>query len=383
VHDLQHDFAAGILGSAPAPCLSLYQPTHRHHPQNQQDPIRFANLVKTLQRSLREHHGAAEIEELLAPLHALARDDGFWTHTSDGLAVLAAKDLFRVYVLDRPVPERAIVADSFHTKPLLRILQSADRYQVLGLSRQEVRLYEGNRDALGEIELHASVPRTLTDALGEEKTDPRLTVASYGGAGGGQSPMRHGHGGKKAEVDLDAERFFRAVDRAVLEAHSKPSQLPLILATLPEHRALFLGITKNPHVLEAGIDVHPDALSIDELRARAWRVLEPRYLARLHALVEEYQNAFAGGHGHYYLTELAPAAVAGRIATLLVEAERVVPGRMNRATGELDFDRLQHPEVDDVLDDLAEITLAKGGDVVIVPAERMPTASGAAAIYRY
>ncbi len=383
MHDLHHDFDAGVLRSPPPPCVSLYQPTHRHHPENQQDPIRFTNLVKTLQRSLREHRAAAEIETLLAPLHALARDDDFWMHTHEGLAVLAAKDLFRVYLLDRPVPERAIVADSFHTKPLLRILQSADRYQVLALSRQHVRLFEGDRDGLDEIALHASVPRTLTDALGEEKTDARLTVASYGGTGNGKPAMRHGHGGKKPEIDIDAERFFRAVDRAVFDAHSKPSQLPLILATLPEHRALFLEITKNPQLLDTGIDVHPDALSIDELRERAWGVLEPRFLARSQALVEEYQNAFAGGQGDYHLKELAPAAVAGRIATLLVEAERVVPGRLDRASGEVYFDELEHPEFDDVLDDLAQLTLAKGGDVVILPTERMPTTSGAAAIYRY
>ena len=96
MHDLHHDFIAGVLRSPPAPCISLYQPTHRHHPENQQDPIRFTNLVKKLHHSLREHHAAAEIETLLAPLHALARDDGFWLHTREGLAVLAAKDVFRV-----------------------------------------------------------------------------------------------------------------------------------------------------------------------------------------------------------------------------------------------------------------------------------------------
>jgi hypothetical protein len=29
-------------------------------------------------------------------------------------------------------------------------------------------------------------------------------------------PMRHGHGSKKDEIHIDSERFFRAVDRAVL-----------------------------------------------------------------------------------------------------------------------------------------------------------------------
>ena len=54
MHSLINDYAAGLLGSHEAPCLSLYQPTHRHHPDNQQDPIRFRNLVKSMEQSLRQ-----------------------------------------------------------------------------------------------------------------------------------------------------------------------------------------------------------------------------------------------------------------------------------------------------------------------------------------
>jgi hypothetical protein len=52
-------------------------------------------------------------------------------------------------------------------------------------------------------------------------------------------------------------------------------------------------------------------------------------------------------------------------------------------TGELEFDDLSNPELDDVLDDLGAVTLKMGGEVVIVPTERMPTETGIAAIYRY
>ena len=69
-------------------CLSLYQPTHRHRPENQQGPIRFGNLVKDLETSLREQYPAAETRFLLEPFEALAHDQDFWSHTLDGLAVL-------------------------------------------------------------------------------------------------------------------------------------------------------------------------------------------------------------------------------------------------------------------------------------------------------
>lgn len=381
---LDKDYAAGLLDNCDSPCLSLYQPTHRRHPDNQQDSIRFGNLVKALEESLLQQLPKEEIQPLLEPFLALADDRDFWNHTLDGLAVLGAKGIFRVYKLQRPVAELVVVADSFHTKPLMRILQSADRYHVLGLNRKEIKLFEGNRDALDEIPLHPDVPRTLTDALGEELTDPHLTVASYGGVSGTQGAMHHGHGGKKDEVDIDAERFFRAVDRGILERHSRPSGLPLILAALPEHHHRFHEVSHNPFLIPESIDIHPDALSsIDELGQRAWPLMEPRYLARLAALVEEFGNAKSQGIGDDDLAEVARATVGGRVATLLIEARREIPGRINAETGDIESDDLAHPEVDDVLDDLGMLALKMGGQVVIVPTERMPTKTGIAAIYRY
>ena len=381
---LDQAYAAGLLESRDPPCLSLYMPTHRYHPDNRQDPIRFGNLVKQLEGSLRLQFPSDEIRPLLEPFQALAEDDDFWNHTLDGLAVLGARGLFRVYKLQRPVAVLAVVANSFHTKPLLRIQQSADRYHILGLSRQAIRLFEGNRDVLDEIEPAAGVPRTITEALGEELTEPHQTVASYGGVGAGQSAMHHGHGGKESEVDSDAERFFRAVDRAVLKHHTQPSGLPLLLAALPEHHHTFHQVSRNPKLVTDSIHIHPDAVpSIDELRERAWHVLEPRYQERLAALAEEFANARARGLGDSDLAEVARAVVGGRVATLLIEARREIPGRIDPATGEIDRDDLVHPDVDDVLDDLGELAIRLGGRVVIVPAERMPTETGIAAIYRY
>jgi hypothetical protein len=380
---LDKNYAAGLLDKCDPPCLSLYQPTHRHHPDNQQDPIRFRNLVKELEEPLRQQFSKDDIRTLLQPFLALANDMDFWNHTLDGLAVLGARGIFRVYKLQRPVTEFALVADSFHTKPLMRILQSADRYQVLGLNRQEIRLFEGNRDALDEIELARTVPKTITEALGDELTEPHRTVASYGGIGDGHSPMHHGHGGKESEVDIDAERFFRAIDRGILEHHSKPAGLTLILAALPQYHHLFHQVSHNPLLIEDSIEVHPDSLTIEELRQRAWQILEPHYLARLAKLVEEFGNAKSKGLGDDVLVQVAKAIVAGRVATLMIEAVRKIPGRIDSATGEIEFGDLSHPEVDDVLDDLGELALKKGGQIVIVPAERMPTDTGIVAIYRY
>ncbi|HET9882753.1 MAG TPA: hypothetical protein VFS81_13450 [Candidatus Binatia bacterium] len=382
MHSLINDYQAELLGAHEPPCLSLYQPTHRAYPENQQDPTRFKNLLKSLEQSLRRKYTTREIKPLLQPFQDLSENQEFWNHTQDGLAVLGAPGLFRVYRLQRVVPELSVVADSFHIKPLIRILQSSDRYQVLGLNRREVKLFEGNRDALDEIEPAPGVPRTNTDALGDELTEPHLTVASYGTGAAGPA-MRHGHGAKRDEVDLDAERFFRAVDRAVLEHHSRPSGLPLILAALPEHHSLFRQVSQNSFLVAEAVDIHPDAISGEALRERTWRVLEPQYLARLATLVDEFGKKKSNGLGSDDAALIAEAAAAGRVATVLIEDERHVPGRIDQVSGRVEFGELAHPEVDDLLDDIGELVLKKGGQVVVVPAERMPVNTGVAAIYRF
>jgi hypothetical protein len=364
------------------PCLSLYQPTHRRHPENQQDPIRFRHLVEKLKVSLQQAHPAEEVRRLLEPFSALANDHAFWSHALDGLAVFGGPGLFRVFMLQRPVPALAVVADTFHTKPVRRFLQTVDRYQVLGLSRHRAKLYEGDRNSFDEIELAPQVPRTITD-LGDQFNDRQSTASWYGGRGGSSPPLHEGHGGMNEEADTEATRFFRAVDRAVFEHHSQRSGLPLILAALPEHHHLFRRVSHNPHLLEEGLPFNPEGMPIEELRERAWLAVEPQYRARQSKWIDDFAVAQAKGLGSDEISRVAEAAAAGRVATLLIEAGRQRPGRIDRATGCIETAHLGDPDVDDMLDDLGEMVESKGGHVVVMAADQMPASTGLAATFRY
>lgn len=372
-----------LLDVQATPCLSLYQSTHRRHPENQQDPIRFHNLVKELESSLQQAYPAAESRVLIRPFVALADDRDFWNHTLDGLAALSTQDLFRVFRLPRPVTDLVVVANSFHVTPLWRFLQSVDGYQVLELSLDKIRLFEGDRDALEEIELAAGVPRTIAEALGSELTEPHQTVASYGGVGGTSSPMHDGHGGKADEADIDAERFFRAVDRAVLEHHSRPTGLPLILAALPEHHHRFQSISHNPLLQTEGISVGTDNMTNDTLRTLAWQAFKPQYEARLAKLESDFSQARATGRGSDDLLQITEAAAAGRVATLLIDADRQIAGHLDGKAGQIGGGAKINPQIDDVLDDLGEVVCKMGGEVMVIPKARMPARTGVAAIYRY
>lgn len=381
LYEIINEFPHEIIYETEGPFISLYQPTHRHGPENKQDPIRFKNLIKEIENSLKQKYGQQEISNIMKPLNAIAEDNTFWNYTNDGLAILANASKCVVYKLQRPVEEIALVADSFHIKPLIRVFQSADRFYLLGLNRKEFKLYEGTRYGVEEVEFDEDTPTTITEVLGDRLTEAYLNPGSYGGVSG--QPMFHGHGGRKDEIDIDTERFFRYVDRFVLENYSRPSDLPLILVALDEYHSVFKEISHNPLLMENGVKTSFDTLSLEDLKEQSWKVMEPIYLDKTKKLVDRYEFERSKFFASDDIAQVAKAASENRIDTLLIESDRVIPGKINKETGRIEEGQLDNPQVGDSLDDLVEMVFRSKGNVVLLPKERMPSTTGVAAIYRY
>lgn len=384
MESLTKDVLFDLMQQRETPCVSLYQNTHRHHPDNTQDTIRFGNMVRQLENSLQEQPASIR-KKLLQPFYQLQADADFWNYTLDGLVVLSAPGEHRIYKTHRPVVDFVAVADTWHVKPLFRIFQTVESFQVLCLARDWVLLYEGNRDVLDELELADGVPHSLADALGDELTDRYQKISRYGmGPASRDSDMRHGHGSRKDEIDKDTERFFRVIDKTILEHHSRPSGLPLVLVCLPEHQGVFRRVTQNPFLYKDGVPLDPSSLDIEQLRQAAWQVIEPALQQNVRQWLNVFEERINKGLGSDQLEDTMKAAMNGRIDMVLVDADKHIPGRF-------DFERSQvvhadgsdDPMAGDLLDDMVELVLSQGGKALVIPESVMPTRSGIAAAYRY
>ena len=100
-------------------------------------------------------------------------------------------------------------------------------------------------------------------------------------------------------------------------------------------------------------------------------------------MAEDFIQSKSRDLGHDDLAEIAKAIVAGRVATLLIESDREIPGRVDDLTGEIELKEPNYSDTDDLLEDLSSLSLKNGGKVVVLPAESMPVDTGIAAIYRY
>lgn len=366
------------------PCFSLYMPTQRRHTATAQDVLSFRTLVEKFDGIKERYEDDETVQSVFAKFDALANDQAFWEQTREGLAVFAAPSVFHVYRLNQPVRAQAIAADHFHTDPLQEYLQLADSYHVLVLSANEARLYEGNRDQLKEQLLTGDrTANTVSDTFDGELGNLHATSAApYKETGTGTAVSEH-HGLGKTALNNNIEQFFRAIDRAVLEIYTKPSGLPLIVAALPAHDRMFRRVSQNQLLVEEGIPLNAGVLTEDELRKLAWDLFESYYEARIDHIVRTYRQATAHLRGADQIDQIVKDTYDGKVGTLLLEEGQLLPGKI------IDRDRIEYYDGDqlpynrDVLTDLGELVKRYGGEVVIVPSEKMPSSTGAAAINRF
>lgn len=368
-----------------APCLTIMMPTHGTPPEREGDPLVFKNLVNELKEKM-ENNGYKNQVEWLSPLETVFRDRDFWNHQERGLAIYISADMVKSFRLPVVLPALTIVSDTFHIKPLYRYFQRNDRFQVLVLNLDGVRLFEGNKFKMTELDLAGKVPMTMKEALGSDLDEAHFNTAFATGKGSNKQANQatgnvvHGYMEKSQEKDNDNERFFRVIDQKVAEHFSVTSGLPLILAALPEHHALFQKVSKNNSLQEHGVEMDASNLSGDELKTKVWDAYYPQYQKNIKQILADQQLAASQGMSHTLLDDIARDAIDGKIDTLLLEENRIIKGRILEDERRVEY---ASSGVDDVLDDLSALVIQQNGNVVLLPANQMPEGNGAVSINRY
>ncbi|OXS26804.1 MAG: hypothetical protein BI182_03610 [Acetobacterium sp. MES1] len=376
-YQIVKEFPHPMMEKGKRPVISIYVDTHIKKPDRLENPIRFKNLVKEAQASLKEKEFKG-FKDLFSLFKEMEEDALFWEGATESMAILGDEDECIVYKLPVNVKSLAIVSDSFYIKPLLRSFQSNGHYHVLGLNRDNFVLFEADRYGITEIPVDAS-DATMEGVLGTEKTAPHLSVASIGG----DQSMYHGHGGAKDERKVDQEKFFRHVDTFVLEQYSKKQKIPLILVSPDEHQGEFRKLSKNNFLIDEGIKIDGDSLDKKSLYVKVQDVMQERFKKELKDRMAAFSEAHAKDLGSDDVIQIGRAIVEGKVASLYLEENTVHPGRFDPQLGTVMQGEIADPRVGDVYDDMAEVVLRRGGEVLILGKDEMPTERELAAVYRY
>ena len=142
---------------------------------------------------------------------------------------------------------------------------------------------------------------------------------------------------KKAEIDKDTERFFRYVDQFVFENYSKISKLPLILVSLKEYHSQFKKLSRNRYLLEEGINSSYESIETKQLNEKALKIIEPIYTEKMKKLTDDFNIAKANLLGSDDIKQIAKAVFENKVKTVLIEADSMIPGKIDANTGRIEL----------------------------------------------
>lgn len=376
-----------LINTSGKQCVSIYMPTHQFGREQQQDPIRFKNLMTKAQEKLLDSGlRRPEVQEMMRPAESLLDDNDFWQHQSDGLAVFLSQNSTQTFRLPSNFDELVVVASNFQIKPLLPLLSKDGKFYILALSMNEVRLFLGTRDTINAVDL-GDIPNNMQEALWmddpEKHTDFHTGTGSTTGAGDRRA-IFHGHGTIEAEEKTNILRFFQHINRGLNELLEEQG-IPMVLAGVDYLLPIYREANSYTGLLDKSLEGNPEEFDGKELHKLAWELVQPIFKEDQKQALKQFEQLDGQGNelASADLKTVVKAANFGRVDTLIVPLGVQKWGRFDPQQNKVILDEKAEPDNEDLLDFAAMHTLFNSGKVYVVQPEKIPGDSELAAILRY
>lgn len=350
--------ALKLLSGQTGPCLTIVLPERR--------PGAAEGDRRVVLRRLLKHPALAGQEPgLLQPLEDLCEKPGL-ENGGLGLAVFRAPGFLACYRVPAKT-ERAAAAGHFLLAPFVVDAHIPGDFFALGLNKKRMRLFHCSQYECREAPWPAGVPSSLEEAGQHDRSERDLENRSTAGVNVG---------------DMRRVRFVTATDRDTSGAYLhdyfeqvhrglKPvlAGRPLVVMGVREETAAYQRIAGDARVL-AGEPGNIEYVPAAEVGRRAREAVRREYFARGERVFEEIRELPDRRRVATETHEVLRAAAQGRVHRLCVRAETEVSAPWEGYT-------------EDLVNAALVETLRAGGEVFVLPTDRMPQAEPLAAQLRF
>jgi hypothetical protein len=330
----------------------------------------YSRLLHRAGEKLKQKDETYSADSLLRPLYDFAREIPNLAG-SEGVGIFRSKTVNGYCPLLVPVENLVVVADSFHIKPMMSLLQDRDKFFVLAVSADEVTLALATDVSAEKLAVFRRKPHVWQ----QFHTQGTEWAHGFGNAWAFL-------GGAQEDAAGSTRAFFDAINRKI-HSGTTHSLIPMVLIGNHATLQLYRQMNTYPVIFEAETDWSQESPEWPEIYEIALHITQRMAKEENFALVCEYLKQYDLGHATDELQSIARSAAMGEVETLLVDLKKKIWGHFNRQTGEIKIahDRSE-PLLDDILDDVAQVVISRGGRVVTLDSHDMPGSSGAAAILK-
>jgi hypothetical protein len=330
-----------VKGFKQYPCVTIVLPTHRTSPDNKQDAIVLKNLITEVHNRLAEEFSKRDLTKFQKNLERIEEID--LNHSKEGLVVFINEDIFTYDRLLFKPEARVVIDDTFATRDLIRAAHKAENYYIMTLGRDKVKLYEGFLENVTEY--HGG-------GFPFENNTLYLSQASERAAGSKEDQM--------------IEEFFNRVDKAFLDIF-KENPGDLILAGVDRNASHYRSIADKKDVIIGTIGLDGENEKAHDIAKAAWPLMRETLEKRQKDALSVLEKAVSDNKFESDLNLIWKAVHEGRGDTLYAEQGYFQAAIISDAGLQL-TDDVKAPGVnDDIVDEIAELTLQYGGKVVFLP----------------
>lgn len=274
---------------------------------------------------------ADEINKFLEPFEKLLIDPKIFKQLKGHVGLFRHHQLFRMLNLPVPVDPICQIATSFHVKPLLRWLQMDQDFLLIGINDEVANLYTGSQNSF-----------QLIDSILISNSSMKIQ-----------------------EVSIWLKEWLQQ-----LSAYS--SSQVFFAGQSQYFDQLKLGLKSKLIKRNKLSDYFHHELA-GEICFKVRKYLREQSREIVDQTLTEFYLAEKANKAKKNLFLISKAVVQGRVKKLIISNDSNIYGKIDTKSGGLAI----HPcdldhEDDDILDDLAQIVLKQGGEVVVASKSEMP-----------
>lgn len=341
--------------------ITIILNTHRTFPDNEKDAILLKNMIKEAEKRLLADFSDREVRGLINKLTSLAESINH-RHNLESLILFVNHDMAEYVRLPIPVEDRIVIDNTFATRDLIRGLSHRANYYVLVLSRDEARLIQAS-----------------DDKVVQEFGDPFPYKNELA-----QTPYKAEPSDAGRLRNLTAE-FFNQVDKVVNQVR-KDNPFQVLIASDEQNYHEYMKIADQPKtIFDFFLSGNRQREKDFTIVSDGWKIVSEYYTNKNNERKEELQNAVSANKFLSDTNEIYQAIKEGKIQTLFVEQGLFQPAIIeNDQIVYVSEDQRKNKNViDDIYDELIELNMDFGGDVVFLPKEELIKFNGFAGITRY
>jgi hypothetical protein len=281
-----------------------------------------------------------EIHRFLEPIDGLLIDSSILRKMKGNVGIFRNEGSFRVLNIPVEVEQTCQVATSFHVKPLLKWLQVDQDFLLLGFERQAAHLYLGSQDSL----------RLVDSVLFPDSVKSPDDLGDYASLNDTFSWMNDWI----AELTRATKpKLFLAGEGALVEQMLKKLAYKQTVRTAVAQRF--------------------GKQSLGEICSTIRRILRTDSKQSIESALLEFRIAEEENRARKNIFQISKAVVQGKVRKLIVTDDLNIFGKIDKKSGGISihpFD--QDHEDDDILDDLAQMVLNQGGEVIVAARGDIP-----------